>query len=266
MALTDTPDSRLITLTGGARLADLPWPAYRAMVRADPIIIIPVGAIEQHGPHLPINTDAVIAQALATRLAAELDTLVAETLAYGTRSDRWSGGGEGYPGTISLQPETMIALAVDILDGLAEDGFTRFFLLNAHYENAPLLRETARRITRRHPDVRMLFCNWWELPPKAEVLALFPDGFPGMDLEHAGLLETSLMLHIAPALVRAKETFPCITAVPPGYETYPEDTDPPVSSGALASAAKATAQIGEVLLNLVLRSGVEAAQNVFGSR
>jgi creatinine amidohydrolase len=265
VVLADTPDSRLLSRTG-ARLADMAWPAYRAAVRADPIIIIPVGAIEQHGPHLPINTDAVIAESLAARLADQLDALMAETLAYGTRSDRWSGGGEGYPGTLSLRPETMISLVVDILDGLAEDGFSRFFFLNAHYENASLLRESARRITRRYPGARVLFCNWWDLLPKADILALFQGVFPGMELEHAGLLETSLMLHVAPALVRTDEAFPRNTIVPPGYETYPEDRDPPVSSGALAPATGATAQTGERLLGLVLRGAAQAARDVFGER
>jgi creatinine amidohydrolase len=266
MAITNKPVSRFPTRVGSTRLADLAWPAYHAAASADPIIIIPVGAIEQHGPHLPISTDAVIAQSLAAHLADQLDALMAETLTYGMRSDRWSGGGEGYPGTLSLRPETMVSLVVDILDGLAEDGFSRFFFLNAHYENAPLLREAARRITRRHPATRVLFSNWWDLLPKAELLTLFPDGFPGMELEHAGLLETSLMLHVAPALVQTDQVFPRTTIVPPGYETYPENSDPPIFSGALAPATDATAQIGERLLGLLLRGAAEAARDVFGER
>ena len=181
------------------------------------------------------------------------------------RSDPYSGGGEAYPGTVSLRPETMVCVTFDVLEGLAEDGFRRIFLLNAHYENAPLLREAVRRVTRRHPEVNVLMCNWWDLPPRSEIVGLFPGGFPGMDLEHAGLLETSLMLYVAPSLVRQDVPFPSHTIVPLGYEAYPESSVPDVSSGALASAVGATAGIGERLVGLVVKAAALAARDVFGN-
>jgi creatinine amidohydrolase len=132
-------------------------------------------------------------------------------------------------------------------------------LLNAHYENAPMLREAARRSTSSVRGARVLLTSWWDVPPREQIVALFPGAFPGMDLEHAGLLETSLMLHLAPERVGPREQFPDVLASPPGYELYPESLQrAAVGEGSLAPASAASAEIGERLVSLVVE-GVRAA-------
>ncbi|MCB1160248.1 MAG: creatininase family protein, partial [Leptospiraceae bacterium] len=144
------------------------------------------------------------------------------------------------------------------------DGFTRIVLLNAHFENASLLREVSRRHIKMHEKARILLSNWWDIPPREKMLTYFPQEFPGMDLEHAGLLETSLMLHCFPELVKQIENFPNELASPPGFELYPEELNKVPKLGALAPATSATSNIGCEIFNMVVSNLVKAIELNFG--
>jgi creatinine amidohydrolase len=163
---------------------------------------------------------------------------------------------------VSLRPETFLAVAVDILEQCALDGLRRFVLLNAHYENAALLREASRRLCSRYREARVLFCNWWDIPARQDIIDLYPTGaFPGMELEHGGLLETSMMLQLFPKSVGAPESFPDQLCRPPGFEIFPERPPTASASGALAPADRASAEIGAKLCRLVVHGILEAVRD-----
>lgn len=247
------------------RLSSLTRIAYETVAARNPVVIVPAGSIEQHGPHLPLSTDATLGVELGRRIAEAIDGVMAEPLIYGCRSDVFSGGGESFAGTQSLRHETFLAVACEVVAELLADGFRRILLLNAHYENAPMLREAARRSTAAFPDARILLTSWWDAPRRGDVIALFPNEFPGMDLEHAGLLETSMMLHVAPELVGPRETFPDVLASPPGYELYPESLQrAAVGSGSLAPATAASAETGARLARMVIESVSAAVRATLG--
>lgn len=233
------------------------WKEYKTISQEDPILIIPFGSVEQHGPHLPLLTDALLGMKFAETVAIKLNCYVVDSFVYGMRSDVYSGGGEFFPGTCSLRPETFLMIATDILEELHLDGFGKFVLLNAHFENASLLREASRRHTKAHKEAKVLFANWWDIPPREKMLSYFPEEFPGMDLEHAALLETSLMLHCFPELVKQVENFPNELASPPGFELYPEELNRVPKLGSLAPATSATASIGKEIFDLVVSHFVE---------
>ena len=92
---------------------DMTWTEYRDS--KDKIIILPIGATEQHAMHLPLSTDAEIAENFALKLAEAVDGVVMPTLSYGYKSKPLSGGGPLFPGTIDLNGETVIKLVYDIL-------------------------------------------------------------------------------------------------------------------------------------------------------
>ena len=106
-------------------------------------MIVPVGATEQHGPHMPLNTDALLATELALAVAAPLDLYVAPPLAYSSRSRPLSGGGPSFPGTISLGARTLMARLEDVLAGLIQSGFRRLAVLSRHFGNANFVYEAA---------------------------------------------------------------------------------------------------------------------------
>jgi creatinine amidohydrolase len=121
------------------------WEELRDLDRGRVVAILPIGALEAHGPHLPLATDVVIAEAMARRgsemLAARgVETVVLPALAYTV-----AGFAAGFPGTISIRPTTSMALIADIADVLARQGFGALVLANAHLDPVHLeaLREAA---------------------------------------------------------------------------------------------------------------------------
>ena len=101
------------------RLDEMTWPEIRDAARANLPVLLPVGSTEQHGYHLPLCTDVVLPETLARHAAQRLGGLVAPPVTYGYRSRPLSGGGEGFPGTISLSGKTLMALVADVLFALA---------------------------------------------------------------------------------------------------------------------------------------------------
>jgi creatinine amidohydrolase len=231
------------------QLAEVTWPEVDAAAQRGSAVILPVGATEQHGHHLPLCTDATLAERLALEVATELDVLVAPPVTYGYRSRPLSGGGEGFPGTVSLSARTLMALVEDILTGLAASGFRRLVVLNWHYENSNFVYEAAWLAQQRvgAPDLRIMVVEaaFSELSPEVMEL-LFGDEFPGWDVEHAAVLETSLMLHLRPDLVLFDRAVDDQAERHPPYDVVPTPADFVPRSGTLWKATRASAEKGSV--------------------
>ncbi|MFC7886415.1 mycofactocin biosynthesis peptidyl-dipeptidase MftE [Streptomyces sp. NPDC057376] len=154
-------------------LARAVWPA----VPADgPLVLVPVGSTEQHGPHLPLTTDSVVARAVADRVAGRLPgpVLVAPTLAYGN-----SGEHAGFPGTVSIGHEALRIVLIETVRSLALWA-SRVVFVNGHGGNVRTLDEAVTQLRDEGHDVSWTGC-----------------AFAGGDA-HAGRTETSVMLHLAP--------------------------------------------------------------------
>jgi creatinine amidohydrolase len=231
------------------RLEELTWPEVRDAAQNGTAVVLPVGAIEQHGHHLPLNTDAVLAHRLALAVAQQADLLVAPPIAYGYRSRPLSGGGEGFPGTVSLCARTLMAVVEDVLVGLGRSGFQRLVVLNWHYENSNFVYEAAwlAHERARDPELRVMVIEaaFSELSPHV-MTTLFGDEFPGWDVEHAAVLETSLMLHLEPDLVRVDRAVDDQAARHPSYDVVPAPSDFVPATGALWKATRASVEKGAV--------------------
>ena len=165
------------------RLDRLPWPEVAERAHRS-LLAVPIGSTEQHGPHLPLSTDADIALALADHLAAQRpDVLVAPALTYGA-----SGEHAGFPGTLSIGCAVLEAVVVELVR--SADAFAGVVLVDAHGGNAEPLEAATARLTAEGRSV----------------LAWSPR-VPGGDA-HAGRSETSLMLALHPELVRLEEAEP----------------------------------------------------------
>ncbi len=231
------------------QLADLTWPEVTAAAHRGAGVILPVGATEQHGHHLPLCTDATLAERLALEVATALDVLVAPPVAYGYRSRPLSGGGEGFPGTVSLSARSLMALVEDVLTGLAASGFRRLVVLNWHFENSNFVYEAAWLAQQRvgAPDLRIMVVEaaFSELSPEVMEL-LFGDEFPGWDVEHAAVLETSLMLHLRPDLVLFDRAVDDEAERHPPYDVVPPPADFVPRSGTLWKATRASTEKGRL--------------------
>lgn len=221
-------------------------------------VILPVGSTEQHSHHLPLCTDAVIAEGISVKLAEKTDGIVMPTLAYGYKSKPLSGGGPLFPGTIDLSGRTLIALAEDILEELCLDGVKLIFVNNAHFENEAFLLEAIDIVSRKYPDTTILESNWWDVLSHDVIDRVFEDVvFPGWALEHAAVTETSLMMYLAPELVRT-DKIPSKTgfnAVP--YHKYPVVNGMVPESGALASAKGSSAEKGKLIVEAAIEEFIK---------
>jgi creatinine amidohydrolase len=155
--------------------------------------VLPVGATEQHGPHLGCGVDTVIAERLCTAVCSRTGVPMLPTLPYGCslgHSRRW-------PGTIGVQPVTLIELVTQIGDWAYHSGVRRLFIVNAHVTNAAPLRCALEMLRARHDELMVALFNTATLSPRVRQCSA-ADG----DDWHANDLETSVMLSVAPEMVR----------------------------------------------------------------
>lgn len=161
------------------------------------IVLVPVGATEQHGPHLPLATDTLhtehVAVRAAERLTARPPVVVAPALPYGCSAHHVAFGG-----TASLSAATFLAVLTDLGDSLAGSGFRRIFIINGHGGNHHLAAQAAHEIALRH-GIAAASASWWHLaaPALIEAGALDEGNLPG----HAGAFETALIGALRPELV-----------------------------------------------------------------
>jgi creatinine amidohydrolase len=233
-------------------MAELSWPEWQHKIAANAIVFLPIGATEQHGPHLPLNVDVVLPTAVCESIARAVDGIVAPTIQYGYKSMPRSGGGQSFPGTTSLDANTLSLTLRDIIRDMGAHGARRFVLVNGHFENAwPVVEglDLALRELRRDgiADVSAMRLEYWDFVRRETLDKIFPDGFPGTELEHASLIETSLMLLLRPDLVDVTKIPQQGRASFPQYDIFPSPPGSLRASGVLADARGATAEIGRWL-------------------
>lgn len=155
--------------------------------------ILPVGATEQHGPHLGCGMDTELASQLAEKIGQSNDVIILPTLPYGCsigHSKRW-------PGTLALQPKTMIDVVKDIGDWVVASGFKRLFLLNSHVSNAAPLRCALEMLRAEHDDLMVAMIHSATISDRVK-----QRHFEDAEDWHANEAETSLMMALAPNMVR----------------------------------------------------------------
>src|SRR5215207_8500749 len=165
---------------------------------ASATIVLPVGATEQHGPHLPVGTDSFavehIVRSAADQVGGQVPLVVAPTLPFGCSPHHLPFGG-----TMSISSETYLRVVSGLIESLVIGGWTRLAIVNGHGGNHELVQLVVRDVALKHP-VSGLACSYW-LPAWDALLAedAHQDGrVPG----HAGAFETSLVMALRPELVK----------------------------------------------------------------
>jgi creatinine amidohydrolase len=243
------------------------WQHYLARLRsAKATVFLPVGALEQHGPHLPLGTDAMLASAMATGAATAVGGIVAPALSYGYKSQPKCGGGQHFCGTTSLDAATLIGQVRDTIREFVRHGVERLVLVNGHYENQWFLIEGIDLALREchAPQLSVMRLEYWDFCTPSTLAAVFPDGFPGYALEHAAVMETSMMLHLHPELVRLDLIPEGPAADFPPYDMYPTRTEWVPASGVLSSARGASVEKGALICSEVIARVAFAVRAEFG--
>jgi len=232
--------------------ARLRWPELEDAVRESPVAVLPVGAIEEHGPHMNLGSDWYAAQRLAERIADRANLLVLPALPYG---QVWSLS--RFPGSISITDETLIATVVEIASGLARVGVKGLILLSGHLGNMAALKKASRQLIESGtmPSLYMLY------PGVGEVAGhVITTERSHAQILHADETETSILLSLAPECVdmsKARSEYP---AYPADFDYAPVYWDEVSSSGVFGDPTTATAQKGDAIVDFVVGRAVEVIQ------
>lgn len=220
------------------------------------LVVIPSGAVEVYGPHLPLGSDSIVAQAIARLVAAELDAQCAPLIPVG-----YSGDLMGYPGTLTVAPEAFKDYLSGIVDSFMTWGFKDFLFLNTHAGNVEIIHQIADRLTRTQA-CRCLSIDWWRFSA-----AVGEDLWESGDLAvgHAAELGTSVLLHLAPELVHRDREVDFIPDGPVGtrgaedYVDFSEITP----TGVLGQASLGSPEKGQAVVERAVQRIVELAENTF---
>ena len=245
--------------------SDLKTTDCAALDWARTIVVAPIAAIEQHGPHLPLGVDAMIMDGMIARIAPLLPA-APRVLFLPTQSVGVSTEHRDFAGTLSLKPATALAMLAELLEGPVATGAKKLVILNTHGGNSALITQAALELRARH-GVLAITCSFARFG--------YPPGFfVGDELRHGihgGAVETSLMLHLRPDLVDmgCARNFPVATQEfardfkwlsadrPAGFGWMAQDLS---KVGAMGDATAASAQKGDAVAAFWAQSFVELIQ------
>lgn len=224
---------------------------FKRYLRKTKTIVFPFGTIEEHGSHLPLNTDSLIIQEALKAAAKKRKFFLAPVMWYGVCTTT-----KDHPGTISIAPETLRRLSYDLVTEAYRKGLQNFLLISGHGGSLHMssLKETAEELVGCLNDIKIAVFSPYDLLYKelAGITETTNDS-------HAGELETSMMLHLAPELVkgRAAEEYPSIPKpfiVKDKVKYWP--------GGVWGDPKKATAEKGEKAMKLIADSIVEMIDKI----
>ncbi len=216
-------------------------PDFGALLSAGAIPVLPFGALEQHGPHLPLATDTIMAEGLARRISTAVGGILLPAIAYGQTSDN-----AAFPGTVTLSFDTVRAIAKDIAGAVASHGARGLVIVNGDFGNQAPLRQAARDVQEQF-GIGVLVVNY---PGMAEIAAELCTTEPaGLGLYHAEEFETSMVLLLRPEHVNmelAVAEYPHYPATFPAVLTGLEKLS---RSGVFGDPRPATAELGRRLMD-----------------
>ena len=239
--------------------AELAAPEIRALPRDSTLIIAPIAAMEQHGPHLPVGTDTILAGAVAEGVEKALGerALVLPVLWLGASDHHLPRGG-----TLTSPLPTYEQVLVDLLMPMLGEGFRRVLILNGHGGNIDPLRVALRRLDVEFPRAILTGAAYWDLA--ADELASLCRG-ARKEMGHACEIETSMVLHLRPDLVRLDrikddpdETPPGLRGKPPQPRDFARRTD----HGVVGHPESADGERGRLMLEAAVGKVAEVARRV----
>lgn len=254
----------------GIQLANMTWPEARNALAAAEVVIVPTGSTEQHGPGMLLRTDTSIAAAVAERVANRLRprAVVTPALPFGLSAHHMR-----FPGTLSLQPDTFMAVVLDVMRSLEAHGARRVFLLNGHGGNQAALGVV---VARARQELRVPVATALYLAAAADLLR---ERF-GRAYAHACEIESSVALAAAPDLVRMEALAAGAEHVPPYRHTILAGggagagafvdaglrMDELTANGALGDPRLGSREVGEAVLRLVEKRLVEFLEDFMAAK
>lgn len=246
----------------------LSWPQVEALPdKANTLIIQPVGAVEQHGPHLPLVVDAAIATAVVGQALHQLDLAIPAyalpPLYYGKSNEHWQ-----FPGTITLTAQTLTAVLMEMAESVYRAGFRKLVLINGHGGQPQILEIVARDLRQQHGDLMIFPLFVWGAPHNVAELVGASEYNQGI---HAGDVETSVMLSLLPDQVDMAKAVREYPTELPAESLLSLEGQLPIAwtmgdlsrSGVVGDATVSTAAKGDAILAAVAAGWVKVLEEIY---
>lgn len=224
------------------------------VAEADGVVVITIGATEQHGPHLPVMTDNLIMETIARasveKARKSIPVIVGPHIPFGYSPHHFA-----YAGAISLSAQTLLQILKEVIDSVVRSDFKKIFILNSHGGNDEFIRLAAKEAHLEHEDLWIGAASYWQVAEGP--LARYKDELEIYDVGHAGQFETSIIQAVAPSLVRIDQlegqssTRSDEVLAFPKYIQLKEESIWRKIDGYSDEPGKATAEIGEALIELI---------------
>jgi creatinine amidohydrolase len=226
-------------------LDELSHPLIQQLVEGGmDMVMLPVGAVEQHSLHLPLNVDYLIAQEIARAVSAATGVPVLPALPYGHSSNH-----RGFHGNYSLRPETFQRVIEEMCDWMHADGFRKVLFVNGNLPNQFPIQSAIANVGTRYADMRLRTLSWWDINAEMRNWFSTDESFGRC---HANVAETSLMLHLRPDLVDMSRTYAMPGRGERPFWHYPHAM---VSrDGHQGDPSQATAALGRKMFDLAVSS------------
>jgi creatinine amidohydrolase len=206
--------------------------------------LVPVGAVEQHGPHLPTDTDTRVAQAICDAAAGRCEaTIVLPPIAIGCSL----GHGTAFAGTLSLFPDELAGLLIRYAEWSAVSGLRRLIFVNAHMGNVASLSAATDRLRFLRPDLKSTWIDWWHASPQVAAAV----SVDGEDI-HANRAETSIVLHLWPDIVNQDAMLTADDADRTSGLTFRYTAEALSRNGVTGRPSEASASLGETLFTAIV--------------
>jgi creatinine amidohydrolase len=248
----------ILNLEFSMKFSEMTWPEVRQIDRNRTLVLAPIAACEQHSRHLPTFTDSILCGAVADRVEANLpDRVLLVPL-------QWLGASDHhlpFGATLSATLDTHITMLCEILTALLDDGFPRVMILNGHGGNIDTLHVALRRLQPRYQRSLLTGASYWELAERE--IADLCDG-PRKSVGHACEVETSMVMHLRPDLVRTKEIADDVETVPDALRGLfvAKDMHQRTDHGAVGYPERATADKGAKILNAIVSRVTEVVHGI----
>lgn len=246
-------------------------PQLQEFMRRDPLLILPIGSVEQHGPHLPLLTDSIVAEELARRVRTTWPVVIAPTFVYAMASAPRSGGGRHFPGSIGMPAGTLVPALTRTLSEFLRSGFNRVLVMNGHMENVPAVYEAAENLLgvggswlAQPGERRIVHINWWDFVTDDHLRRFLGAQTVDWGAEHAGVLETSVLEALRPDLVDASAKVAGGAPDPVLYDAFPPRPETLWPNGIGSTALGSSIEMGQALVDITLDAVESIIATEFG--
>ena len=238
------------------KLAHMTWPEVEALDRSV-VVAIPTGSLEQHGPHMPLFTDSLLATAVSEAVEERVPDrmLLTPTLWLGA-----SGHHLKFPGTLSASFEAYEGALLSVVESLVPHGFTKFFVINGHGGNTEPNGVALRKLKAWYPDLTFGHSGYFAF--SAEAAKEVMEG-PVKEIRHACEAEASLALHVFPGLVRVDKLRDDGLKPEPPVVGMIHHFDEIAEQGSLGYATLGTAQKGRVIFEAAVEGLVQQMNQLY---